>query len=282
MFAIIFFRLWFLQVLSGNQYLRTRPASTACATSSARAAGPDPRPQRQHPRRAKPRDRGPDLAAGPAGADHRQNLAHPPSGRALYDRLAGVLGPADERVSRARWTATGVLAPVRRSPAASRRDTRSCPTRTSRSRATSQATSLYYLRAPAPSVPGRDRPAGLAAHATRSTTLAAQLFGTVGPITGPETQATPFYTGVTQNDSSGSRGSSATTTATCAESTAPSGSRSTRSATSSALQSQTSPTAGHNLKLSLDLDAAAGRAAGAPGVDRHEPARAERRRVRGA
>ena len=66
MFAIIFFRLWFLQVLSGNQYLAQAQGQPRPRHRDPGAARRDPRPQRQRAGRLEPGDRGPDLAAGPA------------------------------------------------------------------------------------------------------------------------------------------------------------------------------------------------------------------------
>ena len=70
-FAILFFRLWFLQVLSSNQYAHAAQRELRARRRGRRAAGRDPRLERPDPRLEPARLRGRDLAAEPAGADHR-------------------------------------------------------------------------------------------------------------------------------------------------------------------------------------------------------------------
>ena len=60
MFAIIFFRLWFLQVLSGDQYLQAATVNRVRNVAVAAQRGRDPRSRRQHPRRQSPSPLGPD------------------------------------------------------------------------------------------------------------------------------------------------------------------------------------------------------------------------------
>ena len=62
MFAIIFFRLWYLQVLSGDKYLAQANNNRVRDDHGAGAARRDPRPQRQGPGRQPHQPRAPDHA----------------------------------------------------------------------------------------------------------------------------------------------------------------------------------------------------------------------------
>ncbi len=62
MFAIIFFRLWFLQVLSGDQYLAQARGNRTRQIAVVGPAGRDPGPQRRGPGQLDQGARGPDLA----------------------------------------------------------------------------------------------------------------------------------------------------------------------------------------------------------------------------
>ena len=64
-FAILFFRLWALQVLSGRSTSR-RPRTTSCARSGSRRTGADSRLARAGGRRQRGRNRDPRLAFRPA------------------------------------------------------------------------------------------------------------------------------------------------------------------------------------------------------------------------
>ena len=131
MFAIIFFRLWFLQVLSGDQYLaqawtnRVRDVSIQAPRGEIldRAGNVLVQSVPSTAVQISP----PDLPAAPVAR------------RRLYRRLAFVLGMSDKR-SKCPVDGHGVKR-LARSHASSRRGWRSCPTRTSRSRPTSRTTS---------------------------------------------------------------------------------------------------------------------------------------------
>ena len=49
MFSIIFFRLWYLQVLSGDKYLKQAQNNQVRDVTVQAPRGRDPRPQRQRP-----------------------------------------------------------------------------------------------------------------------------------------------------------------------------------------------------------------------------------------
>ncbi len=68
LFAIIFFRLWFLQVLSGHQYLAQATVNQERKLAIAAPRGRDHRPQRHRPGRQPPRAGGGDLPARAARA----------------------------------------------------------------------------------------------------------------------------------------------------------------------------------------------------------------------
>ena len=81
LFAILFFRLWFLQVLSSDQYAHAASRELRAAGGDRRAPWGDPRPHRDDPRPEPARLCGDDLAARPAGADYREEPRAPAAGR---------------------------------------------------------------------------------------------------------------------------------------------------------------------------------------------------------
>ena len=139
-------------------------------------------------------DRGADLAARPARASRRASAA------GCTRRLRSVLGISDQapELHDRRRPARASTPGSRRSRARSPSSSRCCPTRTSRSRPTSQTTSTYYLAERQDQFPGvnveqvwlRQLPAAR---------LAAQLFGTVGPISPAGAQARRATAASSQN-----------------------------------------------------------------------------------
>ena len=181
-----------------------------------------------------------------------KNLAHPPQADALlYDRLAGVLGAADE-ASAVPGGRPRAAAHVRdRLPR--RAGVRAAFLRRGHRRQRHhQPAALVHLRAPA-LVPGRDRPADLPADVPVRRPSPPRCSGSSAGSPAPR-RSTPTTRASTRTTRSASPGSRPPTTATCAASTAPRRSRSTRSATSSACSRRPLRTAGDNLKLSLNAN----------------------------
>ncbi len=196
MFAIIFFRLWFLQVLSGDQYL-------AQASVNRVRDIPIPAP------RGRMLDRSGNVLVDSTRAIAVQiappdlpvplqpsNLAHPPvKDAALYDRLAGVLGMPTKR-RRCPVVGHGVLrlSPIGCDvaqqyallPYANVTIAKDVPNDV-----------LYYLQERQDQFPGVDvQPVWLRTYPLHD--LAAQLFGTIGPIS-PHELKEPRFRGVSQN-----------------------------------------------------------------------------------
>ena len=232
MFAIIFFRLWFLQVLSGDKYLaqaavnRVRNIDVPAArgeildrngnvlVNSKRAIAVQISP--------------PDLPAQLNSADLGRT---PVKDARLYARLAGVLRmptarercPVDGRAS----------CGSRRSPAPSRREYAQLPyANVTIKTDVSNARPLLPRGAPEP-VPGRRRPADLAAHLPAARRSPPSCSGR-SDRSAPPSSRRRGSTGCPRTRSSASRGSSGTTTTTCRGATGRTGSRSTRSAASPA------------------------------------------------
>ena len=198
-------------------------ASTASATSRSRArAARSSTAAATCWSTAKPGARGPDLAAraaGRAGADDA--VAQPPRrDTGVYRRLAQVLGMSTKRQRVHGSTAYGVAAPgspiacevAQQLRAAALRQRDDQDRRLARTSSTTSPSARTSSRASASS---------------RSTlrryplnTLAAQLFGTVGPITPQEVKRRALPRASRRTRSSASPGSSGTTTGTCAASTA--------------------------------------------------------------
>jgi penicillin-binding protein 2 len=196
MFAIIFFRLWFLQVLSGDQYLAQAHGNRSRSIDIPAARG-------------QILDRSGtvlvDSMSVPAVVISPPDLpvpltpayvAHPPQAdAALYNRLASVLGMSTKR-QRCPISGYGVM---RISPIGCKvaQQYALLPYSTVTVKTDVSKFIQYYLRERQNSFPGvqveqvwlRKYPLG---------GLAAQLFGTVGPINAGEVHQ-PRYRGVSQN-----------------------------------------------------------------------------------
>ena len=130
MFAIVFFRLWFLQVLSGSQYLAQAKGNPARTIDI-----PAPRGEIVDRSGNVLVDSKPAIAVDVSPADLPVPLApmlmaHPPHrDTVLYNRLAKVLGMSTKRT---KCPIDGLRgrSGCRRSPATSPRATRSSPTPT--------------------------------------------------------------------------------------------------------------------------------------------------------
>ena len=72
LFGVIFFRLWYLQVLSGEQYVQQANANRVRDLPIPRAARADPRPRRPADRRQPHDQRRADRALGAAAARERR------------------------------------------------------------------------------------------------------------------------------------------------------------------------------------------------------------------
>ena len=66
MFGVIFFRLWYLQVLTGERYVQEAAANSVRELPIAAPRGADTRPRRQADRREHRHQRGADRALGAA------------------------------------------------------------------------------------------------------------------------------------------------------------------------------------------------------------------------
>ena len=228
MFAIIFFRLWFLQVLSGDQYLAQASVNRVRTLAVPRRAGPDPRPRRQHPRRLQAVDRGAALAARPApqtGAKRRRMYAPPRQvlGIPTQRRSCTIIGGPHVVHARLAPIACAVAQQHALLPYAN--VTIKTDVSDARPRTTSPSART--------SSPGVERRAGVAAalSAARPRRPAVRDRRSDHPGRAPRRLATAAST---SSRSSASPASSGTTTATCAARTAPSACRSTPSAASRA------------------------------------------------
>ena len=180
MFAIIFFRLWFLQVLSGDQYLAQASVNRVRDIAIPAPARRDPRPQRQHSRRQPSRA----IAVQLSPPDLPQATAS--GARRVYHRLAGVLG-IGTRPRRCLVAGHGVLrlAPI---PCDVAQQQALLPYANVTLKTDVSATSTTTWPNAADQFPGvnveqvwlRSYPLG---------DTAAQLFGTVGPINATEVHA---------------------------------------------------------------------------------------------
>ena len=270
MFAIIFFRLWFLQVLSGDQYAQA-PASTACATSTIPAPrgeildrsgtilASSRRASRSRSRRPTCRSRSPT----------RTSPTRPSRTPALYNRLARVLGMPTKRQP-CPVDGHGLL---RMSPIACARGAglRAAALRRRDGPATSPTSSSGTTSERQAAFPGvsvqqvylRTYPLG---------DVAAQLLGTVGPITPQRGRTSSYYRGVTQNDRRPvrPRGVLRPLSARRGRRRAGAGRRARPLPGSCPRRA---PVPGHNLKLSLELQArGAGQQALQEAIDANYPA----------
>ena len=202
MFAIIFFRLWFLQVLSGDQYLAQATVNRVRDVADRRPAGRDPRPQRQRPGRLDAGARGADLAARPAPLAARPADRVPPPrrtcSRCSTKRIKCKVARTPTAADRHRYHLAPIPCDVgqaARDPAVRRRDHQDD---------VSQRRPVLPRRAPE-AVPRRRGPADLRPRLPAED-LAAQLFGTVGPITAQEVKEKAYRGDRSPTRSSGSRG----------------------------------------------------------------------------
>jgi penicillin-binding protein 2 len=194
MFAIIFFRLWFLQVLSGNQYLAQARTNRVRDVSIAAPRG--------------------EILDGngtvlvdsvPANAVQISPPDLPKSGRArkrLYRRLAAVIGMSDARI-RCPVNGRGVL---RLEPIACdvAQGVAQLPYANVTIKTDVSKYVLYYLSERQTAFPGVTvQQVWLRSYPFHD--LAAQLFGTVGRITAQEVHDSRFR-GISQNDVVGQSG----------------------------------------------------------------------------
>ena len=287
LFAILFFRLWFLQVLSSDQYAQCGVGELHPAGGDRGAPGRDPRPQRDHPRLQPARLRGADLAARPAGAAHPKLLAHPPrQDAALYNRLAHVVGLPTKRQkctvgflnpNAIRRASTTRSSTSRRSPARWCRSTSSCPTPRRRWPPTSPArssTTCPSARPPSPGVSVQQ----IYQRTYPLNDVAAQVLGIVSRITASEVK-NPFYKGASQNDSVGQSGLEASYDRYLRGVDGAQRVQVDALGNFVGVMSQVPPTRRQQPQAVARRQARAGRPAGAPGVDRLELP-GQRRRVR--
>jgi penicillin-binding protein 2 len=194
MFAIIFFRLWFLQVLSGDQYL-----AQASVNRVRNVSIPAPRGD------ILDRDGNVMVTSTPSIAVQISPPDLPKSARAkrrLYRRLASVLGTSTAR-TRCPVDGRGVLhlAPI---PCAVAQEQAQLPYASVTVKTDVKPQILWYLSERQEQFPGVSvQQVWLRSYPLHS--LAAQLFGTVGRITAGEIHQRRFR-GVNQNDVVGQSG----------------------------------------------------------------------------
>ena len=217
-FAVVFFRLWYLQVLSGDKYQAEAndnqvreikvqaPRGEIVDRDGPRAGGQPHRPGREgHARRSCPR----------TAAERRE----------VYERLGRVLGMT-RRADRADVGG---------------RSSRRCPSRRPRSSRTSPQKLVCYLLENQERLPGRRRSSRCSCASTRTGEIGAHLFGTVGEVTKEQLEDTR-YRGVDAGRPRRPVGHRVrSTTASCAARTAPAGCRWTRWATCAASCATRSP-----------------------------------------
>ena len=117
MFAIIFFRLWFLQVLSGSSTSPRRSVNRVRDVAIPAPRGEILDSQRQRAGRSRPGARRPDRAARPAGAGHHGQPLRAPTAAdaAVFGRLAQRAGDVDQARAAARSRGQGRRCAWRRS-----------------------------------------------------------------------------------------------------------------------------------------------------------------------
>ena len=211
LFAIIFFRLWYLQVLSGDQYLAEARDNRVREVRIQAPRGDDRRPQRRRDRRRTAARRRPDRPA--AACPPAERDAAPTWGqrddRALRSGPKGQQGRAGRRSRRSPTPALrDALRAPRRACSSMRADDDPASASSSRSRqlpyarrsacdADVPATMRNYLVERHEHFPGVDVEQRLPAPLPASTTLAAQLLGTVGEIS-PSSSSSERFRGVKQ------------------------------------------------------------------------------------
>ncbi len=203
MFAIIFFRLWFLQVLSGPQYLaqaqvnRTREISVAAPRGEILdQAGHVLVDSKQT---LNVQISPPDLPVPPTPSTLSKPSA---SDAAVYDRLASVLGmPSGRQRCAIPGDGTARLSPIGCSVA---REQAQLPYANVTVKQGVSKYVQYYLAERQSEFPGVSVAQAFQRQYPLNQT-AAQLFGTVGPITAQEVKK-PRYHGVSENDIVGQSG----------------------------------------------------------------------------
>ena len=179
MFAIIFFRLWFLQVLSGDKYVRAGERQPrAHDLDVAGAARGDPRPQRHTLVGSTP----PSIAVqiSPPDLPRRPRRAQ----RAVYVPASGVgARHLDRAASSARSRARASIAAARRSAAQSPSSGAAALRRRDDQDRRVEVRPVLPRRAPGRSSPGVSVQQVWLRHYPLERRSRAQLFGTVGPIT---------------------------------------------------------------------------------------------------
>jgi penicillin-binding protein 2 len=270
LFAILFFRLWFLQVLSSNQY-----AKAANVNFARDVVVPAPRGEildssgqiLASSRRAYAVEISPPGLPVPITD---KNLAHPPQPDAmLYDRLAGVLGMPTRRQP-CPVNGYGLL---RMSQIACRVAQGYVALSYGEATVASDITypQLWYISERQASFPGvtvqqiyqRTYPLG---------DVAAQVLGLVSRITHAET-LDPYYKGVNQNDSVGQSGLEASYDQYLRGVDGVEKVKVDAFGNFAGVQSRTDPTAGDNLKLSLNAKLeAVGQQALQASIDANYPA----------
>ncbi|HEY5431699.1 MAG TPA: penicillin-binding transpeptidase domain-containing protein [Solirubrobacteraceae bacterium] len=210
MFAIIFFRLWFLQVLSGQQYLAAAQTNQTREIGIAAPRGEildDTGTALVNSTRALAVQISPPDLPVPVSLTNIAQLEHPPRPDAvLYNRLAHVLGMSTNRIScQLHMKAPNVF---RLSPVAC--DVGSQLTLSSYADVTVRKGSVVnkymqaYIAERQDEFPGVQVQRVYITHYP-FTTLAAQVLGSVGPITTPEL-AERTYQGVPRDSTIGQSG----------------------------------------------------------------------------
>jgi penicillin-binding protein 2 len=194
MFAIIFFRLWFLQVLSGDQYV------LQASTNQVRdVAIPAPRGEIVDHSGNILVDSRPSIAVQVSPPDLPRS---PAARRRLYRRLAYIVGLPTQR-KRCPVDGRGVLH-LAAIPCAVAQEQAQLPYANVTIKTDVAPQILYYLSERQNEFPGVSvQQVWLRSYPF--TTLAAQLFGTVGRIT-PQEIRDPRFNGVSQNDVVGQSG----------------------------------------------------------------------------
>jgi penicillin-binding protein 2 len=270
LFAILFFRLWFLQVLSSNQY-----AKAASVNFGRNVVVPAPRGEildssgqiLASSRRAYAVEISPPGLPVPITD---KNLAHPPQpDAALYDRLATILGMSSKRQP-CPVNGHGLL---RMSQIACRVVQGYVALSYGEATVASDITNpqLWYISERQAELPGvtvqqiyqRTYPLG---------DVASQVLGLVSRITHAET-LDPYYKGVDQNDSVGQSGLEASYDRYLRGVDGTEKVKVDAFGNFVGVQSQTDPTAGDNLKLSLSAKLeAVGQQALQQSIDSNYPA----------
>ena len=194
MFAIIFFRLWFLQVLSGDQYVKEAKVNRVRDVEHPRRPRRHRRSRGRHPRRLQTGPRGPDLPA--------RSTPQRPARAKMYRRLAHILGVSTRpRRCRVPGQGTRQLAPI---PCDVAKQVAILPYANVTLKTDVPRDVLYYID---------ERQAQFQGVVVQQVwlrqyplhDLAAQLFGTVGPIT-PQEVKMPRYHGVSEQSIVGQSG----------------------------------------------------------------------------